>query len=154
MFKLLQYSTTLSASGCSDNFSNDPLNCNTSSSLNHSQISKSVTFGFHSVNVQVLSKNIVFTFQAISKLSASLISIQFSAHFHVHIIIAVGVASHNAQGQAIINTDTKLIKAKLNDGSGQIKYQTINVSIAIQITVGTKIEETKSASFCIGAFEL
>ena len=71
----------------------------------------SVTSGFPSVIVPVLSKTIVFTLQRVSRGSPPLIKTPFSAHFPVPTIIAVGVANPNAHGQAIINTASALLNA-------------------------------------------
>ena len=70
-----------------------------------SQKSKIIS-GFHSVIVQVLSSKTVFIFEDFSKASAFFIKIHFCADFPIQTIIAVGVASHKAQGQAITKTVT------------------------------------------------
>src|SRR5687768_17729831 len=64
------------------------------------------TDGFPTVNVPVLSKTIVLTLFAISICSPPLYNIPFSAPFPAPIINAAGVAIPNAQGQAMIITDT------------------------------------------------
>jgi hypothetical protein len=61
-------------------------------------------------------------------------------------MIAVGVARPRAQGQAIIRTAIKFIKALVKEGSGPKKYHRKKVTIAIPITVGTNTEATLSAS--------
>jgi hypothetical protein len=104
------------------------------------------------VRVHVLSKITISISFVFSKVSAFFISIQFLAQTQVQTIIAVGVASHNAQGHAITSEATDVIIALLI--SQVIKYQVIKVIIEITIIVGTKILETLSANFCIGAFEL
>jgi len=48
----------------------------------------------------------VFIFEDFSKASAFFIKIHFCADFPIQTIIAVGVASHKAQGQAITKTVT------------------------------------------------
>jgi hypothetical protein len=55
-------------------------------------------------------------------------------------IIAVGVASPRAQGQAMIRTAMKFIRARAKDGCGPKTSQTIKVVVAIAITTGTNIE--------------
>ncbi len=60
-------------------------------------------------------------------------------------MMAVGVASPRAQGQAITSTETKLIKARLKFPSAERKYQTAKVIKAIRNTAGTKTETTLSA---------
>jgi len=49
----------------------------------------------------------VFTLQSFSNGSHHLINIQFSAHFPVHTINAVGVANHSAHGHAMTITAEK-----------------------------------------------
>jgi hypothetical protein len=66
----------------------------------------SVSSGFQLVRVPVLSKNITSTFEVFSKVAAFFISIHDFAHLQVHTIIAAGVASHKAQGQAITKVAT------------------------------------------------
>ena len=58
----------------------------------------------------VLSNITAFIFPETSKASAFLKSIPSSAPFPVPTIIAVGVASPKAQGQAITSTDTNTVK--------------------------------------------
>ncbi len=77
-----------------------------------------------------------------SRLSPPLIRIPFSAPLPVPTIMAVGVARPRAQGQAMIMTATKLSKAKVRAGGGPQKNQTIKVSTAIPMTIGTKIPAT------------
>ncbi len=68
-------------------------------------------------------------------------------------MIAVGVASPSAHGQAMIRTATKFSMANRNAGCGPTAHQTANVSTAIPITVGTKMPATRSASRWMGALE-
>lgn len=112
----------------------------------------SVTFGFHSVMVQVLSKTTAFIVQAVSRGSHHFINIQFWAHLPVHTIMAVGVASQSAQGQAMTITAEKYRRdaAKLAHSK---KYQTRNVMMAIIMTTGTNTAEILSANHWIGAFD-
>jgi len=70
-----------------------------------------------------------------------------SAPFPIPTINAVGVAKPIAQGQAIISTATKFIKAKVKESSPPKIIQSIKVTIAITITIGTKIAATLSANF-------
>ena len=88
---------------------------------------------------------------AFSKLSASLIKIPFSAPFPIPTIIAVGVANPKAHGQAITSTAIIFVKAWAKDPKS---YQTTKVRTAKTKTIGTKYEDTISASFWIGAREL
>ena len=66
----------------------------------------SVTDGFPSVNVPVLSNTTKLTLLAISIYSPPLYKIPFSAPFAAPIINAAGVANPKAQGHAIIMTET------------------------------------------------
>ncbi len=95
------------------------------------------------VMVPVLSRTIVSSFVAISRASLFLKRIPFSAPFPVPAIIAVGVASPRAQGQAMTNTATIRIMAGTN--SPPIVHQRIKVRKAIPITAGTNTAATRSA---------
>ena len=64
-------------------------------------------------------------------------------------MIAVGVASPSEQGQAITSTATAGIM--LCARSPEWMNQPIAVSAAMPSTAGTKMPETRSASFWIGA---
>ena len=76
-----------------------------------------------------------------------------SAPLPVPTRMAVGVASPNAQGQAMISTATKLRSAKTMAGAGPHRSQTANVSSETPITAGTKTAATWSASRWMGALE-
>ncbi len=78
------------------------------------------------------------------RLSAFLISIPCSAHLPTPTIIAVGVASHKAHGQAIINI---LTKATIPVTKLPVVIRTISDIVARIKTIGTNIEEIWSASF-------
>ena len=65
----------------------------------------SITLGFPSVIVPVLSRITVLIECVFSKISAFLINNPFLAATPVDTIIATGVASPNAQGQLITKTD-------------------------------------------------
>ncbi len=65
--------------------------------------------------------------------------------------MAVGVANPNAQGQAITNTATDVNKACENALSPPTNIQTMNVTIDIPNTMGTKIPAILSTNFCTGA---
>ncbi len=66
-------------------------------------------------------------------------------------IIAVGVASPRAHGHDITSTDIPIDNA--NDTPFPSKSHTKDVTTAIEITTGTNIPLTLSASFAIGAFD-
>ena len=112
-----------------------------------------------SVKVPVLSKTIVSIWFNFSNASPDFIRIPNSAPLPVPTIIAVGVASPNEQGQAIISIDIKIVNTNSNEFWFTdttlyfIKnHQSKAAKIAIKITVGTNIKDTLSASLAIGAF--
>ena len=65
-------------------------------------------------------------------------------------MIATGVASPSAHGQLMTSTEIPLASAypKLCP----VIIQTMIVSAAIAITIGTNTPDTRSATFAIGAF--
>ena len=65
-------------------------------------------------------------------------------------MIATGVASPSAHGQLMTSTETALASA--NPTGLPSSIQTRNVTAAMEMTVGTKMPETLSATFAIGAF--
>ena len=65
-------------------------------------------------------------------------------------MIATGVARPSAQGQLI--TNTAIPRARANPAARPAKSQTITVSVAITMTVGTNTPDTLSATLAIGAF--
>jgi|GEM_PF-3048808 hypothetical protein len=103
----------------------------------------SVTSGFPLVSVPVLSNTTASISFVFSSVSAFLISIPFLAPTQVQTIIAVGVASQSAHGQAITSVATAAIIASLI--FHDTIYQDIKVIIDITIIVGTNIQETLSA---------
>ena len=111
----------------------------------------SVTRGLPSVTVPVLSKAIYEIFPAASREAAVLKRIPFFAPLPLPAIIATGVASPSAHGQLITSTLIALASAK--GIPLPVIIHTINVTAAMPMTVGTKIPETLSAIFAIGAFE-
>jgi hypothetical protein len=64
----------------------------------------SMSDGFHSVIVPVLSKIMIFDFLSLSNHSAFFARIPFFAPCHTHVMIAIGVARPSPQGQAITST--------------------------------------------------
>ncbi len=68
-------------------------------------------------------------------------------------MIDIGVARPNAHGHAMISTDTATTSALGSLGSGPIAAQTIAATIAMPTTAGTNHDDTRSASFWIGARE-
>ena len=112
----------------------------------------STTFGFPSVIVPVLSRTIVLIRCAFSRISAFFINKPFSAPFPVPTIIATGVASPNAQGQAITKTD--IAKLNANSKLSPIHKEIIKVKIAMLMITGTNILDILSTNLEIGALEL
>ena len=99
--------------GCSDALSIDAAILNNSfSSIPFVDII-SVNSGSPFVIVPVLSNTMVSILWVISKCSPDFIKIPCSAAFPVPTIIAVGVASPRAHGQAITSTATEFIIARL-----------------------------------------
>ncbi len=88
-------------------------------------------------------------FPAVSRLSAVLKSIPFFAPLPLPTMIATGVASPRAQGQLITRTDIPLASEK--PMLWPLTSQITIVINAIPITTGTKMPETLSAIFAIGA---
>lgn len=103
----IPYRTIASARGCSDFFSRDVIIPSISVSEDFPRFIMSVTLDFPSVRVPVLSKIIAFTLQAVSSGSHPFIRIPFDAPIPVPTIMAVGVASPSAQGQAMTITAAK-----------------------------------------------
>ena len=110
------------------------------------------------MSVPVLSKTIVLTSLAFSKLLASLKNKPKELAFWFATKILIGVASPKAQGQEITKTDTNTSKAipkfHQKSGLGAMMSHTTNAKIAIEITLGTNTLETLSAKREISAFEL
>ncbi len=77
----------------------------------------------------------------------------FSAPLPVPTIIAVGVARPKAQGQAIISTAIKTVKAKISDGSGPKVHQSRALRVAISTTAGTNQAAIWSTKRWTGALE-
>ena len=89
---------------------------------------------------------------AASNTSAPLNRTPSSAARPVPDMIAAGVASPSAHGQAISSTATAWSIAEPG-ADGSSAHQPRNVASAIAITIGTKTEDTRSASRCTGALE-
>ena len=110
-----------------------------------------VTSGRPSVTVPVLSRTTVSIFLAVSMLSASLISMPFSAPFPMPTIMAVGVASPSAHGHAIISTVTIARSPCVTPFSPSRTAHRMNERRAIPIMTGTKTAAILSTSFWTGA---
>ena len=84
-----------------------------------------------------------------SSTSGPLMMMPSSAPRPVPTMIAVGVASPSAHGQAMISTATAAVKA--NAGDSPVPSQKPRVAAAKAITVGTNTAATRSARRCTGA---
>ena len=109
-----------------------------------------VTLGSPTVIVPVLSNATICVFPASSRDTAVLNNMPFFAPTPFPTIIATGVASPRAHGQLITNTDIPLARAKPIPSPKS--SHTIIVTAAINITAGTNMPDTLSATFAIGAF--
>ena len=112
---------------------------------------KSVTRGLPSVRVPVLSRTTVSTFRATSRLSASFIRIPLSAPLPIPTMIAVGVASPRAHGQAMISTVTMARRPWVKPSTGSSSIHKMKESKAMAMIAGTKTAAILSTSFCTGA---
>ena len=137
------------ASGCSLFASSPAAKRKSSCSFTPSAGTISVTFGSPFVMVPVLSNATIWVLPAFSKATAFLNRIPFFAPLPLPTMIATGVASPSAQGQLITSTEIPLASA--NPTVCPAKSHTIIVITAIVITAGTKMPETLSAIFAIGA---
>ena len=139
--------TIASASGCSLERSSDAVHCRRSSSATGDvgTITRSVTSGFPSVTVPVLSSTTVVRSPARCSASPPLISTPSSAPLPLATITAVGTARPMAQGQAMISTATAAAKARTSGASVAATYHTPKVTLAISMTAGTKTALIRSA---------
>ncbi len=146
--------TIAAPSGCSLTDSTEAASRSISSAAIGPTASTSVSVGTPRVMVPVLSRTIVSSLCAISRLSPVFTSTPSSAPFPVPTMIAVGVASPSAHGQAMMSTETKLTSASANRTSGgDATNQTTKVTTAIAMTTGVKIPEMTSARRAIGGFD-
>ena len=102
-----------------------------------------------SVTVPVLSRTIVSTLRVCSRDFRPPDEYAHLCTAPLPTISAVGVARPNAQGQAMISTETAAVKALAADAPAS--NQPPSVSSARTITIGTKIAETRSARRWTGA---
>src|SRR5690554_1138554 len=148
-FPFWRWSTTASARGCSDCFS---IASKTAASFSAPGTQRmSLTRGRPSVMVPVLSSTTAVMRRARSRLSASLISMPFSAALPTPTIMAVGVASPKAQGQAITSTVTMASRPCTTPLLPPHRSQAPKVRTAMPSTTGTKTAAILSTSFCTGA---
>ena len=138
------------ASGCSDSRSRLAARRSTSSPKTSVPITSiAVTLGRPSVSVPVLSNMTTSILRPRSSASPFLMRMPRRAPTPVPTMIAVGVANPSEQGHAISSTATA--GTKLCATSPVARYQPSAVASAIARTTGTKMPETRSASFWIGA---
>ena len=144
------YWVTAFASGCSDFASSAQAAVSSSSSLAPGAGKMPLTCGSPLVIVPVLSSATICTLPVSSKDAAVLNRMPCFAPTPFPTMMATGVASPSAQGQLITSTEIALAREKptLCPARSQIK----NVAAAIPMTAGTKIPDTLSAIFAIGAF--
>ncbi len=142
-------SITAFASGCSLELSRSAASCISSRSVYPFAGRMSVTRGSPVVIVPVLSSATICVFPAFSSATAFLNRIPFLAPIPFPTIIATGVASPSAHGQLM--TSTEIPRANANPISFPASSHTIMVITAMVITAGTKIPDTLSAIFAIGA---
>ena len=112
----------------------------------------SVTWGLPWVRVPVLSSTTVSMAWRVSRASADLTRMPFSAPLPVPTMIATGVARPRAQGQEITSTATPAVRAC--SGLWVTASQTRAVTAAMTMTTGTNTPATLSASLAMGALEL
>ena len=141
-------SMTARESGCSLFASRLAATFNNFSSLSSAYMS--VTRGFPSVSVPVLSSTTTSVFPHASRAAAVLNKIPCFAPSPLPTMIATGVARPNAQGQLMTSTLTARARAK--PASAPAASHTIPVPTAKTMTAGTKMPDTLSASFAAGAF--
>ena len=151
-FLALADSTMASPSGCSEPCSAAAARRSSSSSDIFCVTIRSVTVGFPSVMVPVLSKTMVWIFLASSRASPDLMRTPYSAPLPVPTMMAVGVAKPRAQGQAMTKTEMRMEREKIQDSCPR-KYQARPDRRARPITIGTKTAETWSANLAIGALD-
>ena len=135
-------STTAAARGCSERSSALAMSRSTSFSPISAQVTQSTTSGRPTVSVPVLSNATTSIFCAISSACALLIRMPRLAPRPVPTMIAVGVASPSAQGQAMMRTAMNAVTAWANRGSGPRSHHAIAAAVATANTTGTKIEAT------------
>ena len=141
--------TTARASGCSLPLCTLATAASTAASSWPGTTSKAVSRGRPTVRVPVLSNATTSTLWASSSACASLIKMPFFAATPVPVMMAAGVASPSAQGQAITSTATARIMA--SSKPAPIHSQPSSVASATSSTTGTKTADTWSTMRCKGA---
>ena len=144
-------STMAAPRGCSEGASRQAASPSRAFSASPSAGRISVTWGLPWVKVPVLSRTTVLMVCRVSRASADLTRMPFSAPLPVPTIIATGVARPRAQGQEITSTATPPVRALVT--LPVARSHTTAVTSAMTMTTGTKIPDTLSASLAMGALE-
>ena len=110
-FRFLLSSTMAVARGCSEGPSRQAARMSSPSSSISSAGRMSVTTGLPWVRVPVLSSTTVLTVCRVSRASADLMRMPFSAPLPVPTMMATGVARPRAQGQEMTSTATPVVRA-------------------------------------------
>ena len=142
--------TTAWASGCSLALCRLAAAASSAASSWPAAATKATSRGRPTVSVPVLSNATVSTRWASSSAWASLIRMPCFAATPVPAMMAAGVASPSAQGQAITSTATAWISAVSSPAPAH--HQPASVSSASSTTTGTNTADTRSTSRWIGAF--
>ena len=144
--------TMARASGCSLERSSDAATESTSRSVAPRCTTTPDTRGRPSVTVPVLSSTTVVTRASASSAAPPLTRMPRRAAAAVPAMIAAGVASPIAHGQAMMSVDTTATRARAQRSStGPNSSHAVPVMPAITNTAGTKRALTRSASRAIGA---
>jgi hypothetical protein len=144
--------STASASGCSENFSTAAAVDSNCASVTPGAGTISTTSGWPSVSVPVLSKTTTVSLVAFSSAAAFLNRMPFIAPRPVPTMIAIGVASPSASGQAM--TKTVMVSVRANSsGWPRTQNHTAKVASPTTMAMSTSHCEAWSASNWPGAFE-
>ena len=142
--------STARASGCSLPLCRLAAACSAAASSTPGAGNSCSRRGWPTVRVPVLSKATVSTLWAISSASASLMRMPNFAATPVPAMMAVGVASPSAHGQAMTSTATARMMATSSPAPPS-HHQPTKVSSAMPSTTGTNTAATRSTSRCTGA---
>ena len=144
--------TTATPSGCSDASSTLAASRSSSSSPMPATGASSVRAGRPTVSVPVLSSTMVSIERAPSSASPPRMRIPCAAAAPVPAMIAAGVASPSAQGQAMMSTAMRRRRQR-EPASLPSRSHVAVVSSAATMTSGTKASAMRSTRRWIGAFE-
>ena len=135
--------------GCSDACSSDAVIRNSSRRSTPGPGTASTRAIEPVVTVPVLSRTMVSTRRVDSRISGPLMITPSCAPRPVPTMIAIGVASPSAHGQAMMSTATAAVNAI--DAGSPTASQKPRVATASPITIGTNTAEMRSARRCTGA---